>query len=315
KFDAKGDKGYFVGYSLSSKAFRVFNKRTKKIQENVHVDFLKNKSIEKGTGPDWLFDIDTLTNSMNYVLVSIAGTSSTNILGNAMSFEKRLEDFFRDISNAVSLNEVEAYLSNMETAIQVSPTLTLRIHKDHPKSQIIGRVDTLVQTRQKTKNMDEQSFISIIHQKTNPDLLQYYLFSCFLSQEEPKKIVDALKDPSWVEAMQQELLQFKIQNVWVLVDCPSRVRPTGMKWVLKNKKDKRGIVIRNKAHLVAQRHIQEKGINYEEVFAPVPRIEAIRLFLAYASYMGFTVYQMDVKSSFLYGTIDDEVYVMQPPSF
>nr|GEW86283.1 hypothetical protein [Tanacetum cinerariifolium] len=246
KFDAKGDEGYFIGYSLSSKAFRVLNKRTKKIEDNLQVDFLKNKSIEKGTGPDWLFDIDTLTNSMKYVPVVVAGTSSTNIsgtkedvhqavmekesplrfialpncgnsnptastkvstndsfelassstvetkvptvstpvptdslsvssitssvpriiskggssfpeplsLGNAMSFENRLEDFFGDTSNAVSLNEVEADLSNMETAIQVSPTPTLRIHKDHPKSQIIGPVDTPIQTRQKTKNIE-----------------------------------------------------------------------------------------------------------------------------------------------------------------
>nr|GEV13297.1 copia protein [Tanacetum cinerariifolium] len=124
-------------------------------------------------------------------------------LGNAMSFKNRLEDFFGDTSNAVSLNEVEADLSNMETAIQV----------------------------------------------------------------------------------------------------------------LKNKKDERGIVIINKAHLVVQGHTQEEGINYEKVFAPVAKIKAIRLFLAYASYMGFTVYQMDVKSAFLYRTIDEEVYVMHPPGF
>nr|GEU62784.1 hypothetical protein [Tanacetum cinerariifolium] len=124
---------------------------------------------------------------------------------------------------------------------------------------------------------------------------------------EPKKISDALQDLSWEEAMQEELLQFKIQNVWTLVDCPKGVRPIGTKWVLKNKKDERGIVIRNKAMLVAQGHTQEEGIDYDEVFAPVARIEAIRLFLAYASFMGFIVYQMDVKSAFLYGTINEEV--------
>nr|GEZ88314.1 hypothetical protein [Tanacetum cinerariifolium] len=96
---------------------------------------------------------------------------------------------------------------------------------------------------------------------------------------------------------------------------PSRVRPIGTKWVLKNKKDEIGIVIRNKARLVAQGNTQEEGIDYDEVFAHVARIEGIRLFLTYASFMGFTVYQMDVKSAFLYGTIDDEVYVMQPPGF
>nr|GEW22048.1 ribonuclease H-like domain-containing protein [Tanacetum cinerariifolium] len=178
------------GYSLSSKAFRVFKKRTKKIEENLHVDFLKNKSIAKGTHPDWLFDIDTLTNSMNYVPVVVVGTSSTDISGATRgqwrllnsnptvsskastndSFELAssstvetkvptisshvptdsqsvplemlchlrigLEDFFGDTSNAVSLNEVEADLSNMETAIQVNLTPTLRIHKYHPKNFI-----------------------------------------------------------------------------------------------------------------------------------------------------------------------------------
>nr|GEZ92588.1 hypothetical protein [Tanacetum cinerariifolium] len=88
--------------------------------------------------------------------------------------------------------------------------------------------------------------------------------------------------------MQEELLQFKIQNVWTLVDCPKGVRPIGTKWVLKNKKDERGIVIRNKARLVAQGHTQEEGIEYDE---------------------------MDVKGAFLYGIIDEEVYVMQPPRF
>nr|GFB89251.1 hypothetical protein [Tanacetum cinerariifolium] len=136
-----------------------------------------------------------------------------------------------------------------------SPTPTLRIYKDHPKSQIIGPVDTPIQTRHKSK------------------------------------------------------------EVWTLVDCLKGVRPIGKKWVLKNKKDERGIVVRNKARLVAQGHIQEEGIDYDEVFTPVARIEAIRLFLAYASFIDFTVYQMDVKSDFLYGTIDEEVYVIQPLRF
>nr|GEY39789.1 putative ribonuclease H-like domain-containing protein [Tanacetum cinerariifolium] len=167
---------------------------------------------------------------------------------------------------------VEADVSNMETSITASPTPTLRIHKDHPKSEIIGLVDTLIQTKHKSKVGEEQSFIPTIHQKRNLALLQFCLFSCFLSQVEPKK-------------------------------------------VLKNKKHERGIVIKNKARLVDQGHTQEEGIDYNEVFAHVARIEAIRLFLAYALFMEFIVYQMDVKGAFLYGTIDEEVYVMQPPGF
>nr|GEY07371.1 copia protein [Tanacetum cinerariifolium] len=115
--------------------------------------------------------------------------------------------------------------------------------------------------------------------------------------------------------MQEEFLQFKMQKVWILVDLPYGKRAIGTKWVYRNKKDERGIVIRNKARLVAQGHTQEEGIDYEEVFAPVARIKAIRLFLAYASFMGFPVYQMDVKSAFLYGTIEEEVCVCQPPGF
>nr|GEX15476.1 copia protein [Tanacetum cinerariifolium] len=133
------------------------------------------------------------------------------------------------------------------------------------------------------------------------------MFACFLSQEEPKRLHQALKDPSWIEAMQEELLQFKMQKVWVLVDLPYGKRAIGTKWVYRNKKDEQGIVIRNKVRLIAQGHTQEEGIDYEEVFAPIARIEAIRLFLAYASFMGFMVYQMDVKSAFLYGTIVEEV--------
>nr|GEV14491.1 retrovirus-related Pol polyprotein from transposon TNT 1-94 [Tanacetum cinerariifolium] len=133
--------------------------------------------------------------------------------------------------------------------------------------------------------------------------------------EEPKRVHQALKVPSWIEAMQEELLQFKMQKVWVLVDLPHGKRAIGTKWVYRNKKDERGIVIRNKARLVAQGHTQEEGIDYEEIFAPVARIKAIRLFLAYASFMEFMVYQMDVKSAFLYRTIEEDVYVYQPPGF
>nr|GFB32907.1 retrovirus-related Pol polyprotein from transposon TNT 1-94 [Tanacetum cinerariifolium] len=295
KFEEKGDEGYFIGYSMSSKAFIVFNKRTRRVEENLHVEFLENKAIKKGAGPNWLFDIDSLTKSMNYVPVD-AGTISTNFLGTK---DTASQEVTKDVSSlryialpnwahdalleftsskpqdhcSTEVTEgsgntnptastsnppadhmetltvetpipTEADISNMETAISASPAPTLRIYKDHPKSQIIGHVDTPIQTRNKSKE--------------------------------------------------------------TLVDCPKGVRPIGAKWVLKNKKYERGIVIRNKAMLVAQGNTQEEGIDYDEVFAPVARIEAIRLFLAYASFMGFTVYQMDVKSAFLYGTIDEE---------
>nr|GEX50849.1 putative ribonuclease H-like domain-containing protein [Tanacetum cinerariifolium] len=171
--------------------------------------------------------------------------------------------------------------------------------------------DLATQTRSMTRVARNQGGLSQI----NNDDFHTCMFACFLSQEEPKRVHQALKDPSWIEAMKEELLQFKIQKVWVLVDLPHGKRSIGTKWVFRNKKDERGIVVKNKARLVAQGHTQEERTDYEEVFSPVVRIEAIRLFLAYASFMGFMVYQMDVKNAFLYGTIEEEVYVCQPPGF
>ncbi|GKA06635.1 putative ribonuclease H-like domain-containing protein [Tanacetum coccineum] len=166
------------------------------------------------------------------------------------------------------------------------------------------------------RNLEEHRFFSTtLEQRRNHKDIQNCLFACFLSQEEPKKVVQALKDPSWIEAMQEELLQFKLQEVWTLVELPNRKRAIGTKWVFRNKKDERGIMIKNKARLVAQGYTQEEGINYDEVFAHVARIKAIRLFLAYASFKDFVVYQMDVKSAFMYGNIKEEVYVCQPPGF
>nr|GEV37479.1 hypothetical protein [Tanacetum cinerariifolium] len=205
----------------------------------------------------------------------------------------------------------EADFNNLETSITVSPILTLRIHKDHHVTQIIGDLSLTTQTISMTKVVKDQGGLSQIFN----DDFHTYMFSCFLSQEEPKMVHQAFKDPSWIEAIQEELLQFKMQKVWILVDLPYGKRAIGTKWVSRNKKDERGILVRIKARLVAQGHTQEKGNDYEEVFAPVARIKAIRLFLAYASFMGFMVYQMDVKSAFLYGTIEEEVYVCQPPGF
>ncbi|GKB97114.1 putative ribonuclease H-like domain-containing protein [Tanacetum coccineum] len=183
----------------------------------------------------------------------------------------------------------KADMNNLNTFMPVSPIPTTRIHKDHPVEQIIGDLNSTPQTRRMTKNLEEH--------------------------EEPKKVIHALKDPRWIEAMQNKLLQFKLQKVWTLVDLPNGKRAIGTKWVFRNKKDERGIMIKNKARLVAQGYTQEEGIDYDKFFAPVARIEAIKLFLAYASFKDFVVYQMDVKSAFLYGKIRVEVYVFQPPGF
>nr|GEZ85791.1 putative ribonuclease H-like domain-containing protein [Tanacetum cinerariifolium] len=169
---------------------------------------------------------DSLEPSSEAIL-RVANQEETPSLDNILSLTNRFEDILGVSTSSDETIGVEADVSNMETSISASPTPTLRIHKDHPKSQIIGPVDTPIQTRHKSKMVEEQSFIATIPQKTDPALFQFCLFSCFLSQVEPKKVSDALQDPSWVEAMQEELLQFKIQNFWTLVDCPKGSDPLG----------------------------------------------------------------------------------------
>ncbi|GKC78563.1 putative ribonuclease H-like domain-containing protein [Tanacetum coccineum] len=200
-------------------------------------------------------------------------------------------DGFVDQDNHNNVYKLKKDLYGLKQTLRACPIPTTRIHKDDPFDQVIGDLKSATQTRNMSKNLKEHRF------------------------EEPKKVIHALKVPSWIEAMQEELLQFKLQEVWTLVNLSNGKRVIGSKWVFRNKKDKRGIVIRNKARLVAQGYTQEEGIGYYEVFAPVARIEAIRLFLAYASFKDFVVYQMDVKSAFLYEKIEEEVYVCQPPGF
>ncbi|GKB08297.1 putative ribonuclease H-like domain-containing protein [Tanacetum coccineum] len=299
---------------------------------SMEVESLKMKSVQDDADAE-MFDVNTLTGDvvfaeqevaakdMNLTIdevtlaQALAGLKSVKPKGKGIMVEEPVKTMKKKDLIRLDEETAKADMNNLDTTIQVSPIPTTRIHKDHPLDQVIGDLQSATQTRKMSKNLEEHGFVSTIQQRTNHKDLQNCLFACFLSQEEPKKVIHALKDPSWIEAMQEELLQFKLQEVWTLVDLPNGKRAIGSKWVFRNKKDERGIVIRNKARLVAQGYTQEEGIDYDEVFAPVARIEAIRLFLAYASFKDFVVYQMDVKSAFLYGKIEEEVYVCQPPGF
>ncbi|GJS85790.1 putative ribonuclease H-like domain-containing protein [Tanacetum coccineum] len=325
KFDGKANKGFFVGYSTNSKAFRVFTSRTRIVEENLHVQFSKNTSNIAGSGPNWLFDIDALTNSMNYKPVVVGNQSNGNActkacddagkarmdivpgkdyillpmwpadllfsqnsndsldagfkpsreeekkdaedLGNESgnltegndsevpSTEERRINQELDVSinstnnintasdgnitnnvNVVSstLNDVvtevnvvdpktsielpndpnmpeledivyldndedvgaEANMNNLDSFMPVSPIPTTRIHKDHPVDQINGDMNSTPQTRRMTKNLKEHGLFSLVQQRTNHKDFQNCLFACFLSQEEPKKVIQSLKDPS-----------------------------------------------------------------------------------------------------------------------
>ncbi|GKA76773.1 retrovirus-related pol polyprotein from transposon TNT 1-94 [Tanacetum coccineum] len=309
KFDGKADEGFFVGYSLNSKAFRVFNSKTRIVEENFHIRFSESIPDVVGSGPDWLFDIDALTRTMNSEPIVADpksshddGSKPSSDVGKMVNEDPRKESKCNDQEkednvnntnyvNAASTNEVNAVGGKTSIERPFDPNMPaleyysiFDLSRDDEDDGAEADMNNLDTTIHMLKNLKEHGFVSTIQQRTNHKDLQNCLFAHFLSHEEPKKVIHALKDPSWIEAIQ-------------------------------NKKDERGIVIRSQARLVAQGYTKEEGIDYDEVFAPVARIEAIRLFLAYASFKDFMVYQMDVKSAFLYGKIKEEVYVCQPPGF
>ncbi|KAJ9538853.1 LOW QUALITY PROTEIN: hypothetical protein OSB04_031586 [Centaurea solstitialis] len=170
---------------------------------------------------------------------------------------------------------------------------TTKWTRSHPLHQVIGSTSTPVKTRSATQNE--------------------CLFAAFLSRHEPSHVTEALGISDWVTTMQEELNQFERLGVWRLVPRPKNKTIIDLKWIFKNKKDEDGIVTRNKARLVAKGYKQQERIDYDETFAPVASLEAIRIFLAYAAHMNFTVYQMDVKTAFLNGELKEEpthVYIL-----
>ncbi|GJQ99178.1 retrovirus-related pol polyprotein from transposon TNT 1-94 [Tanacetum coccineum] len=170
--------------------------------------------------------------------------------------------------------------------------------RDHPLEQVRGNPTMPVQTRRQLA--------------TDPEMC---MFALTVSIVEPKNIKEAMADSAWIEAMQDELHQFDRLNVWELVDKPFGKMVIKLKWLWKNKKDEDQTVIRNKARLVAKGYAQEEGIDFEESFAPVARLEAVRIFVAHAAHKSFPIYQMDVKTAFLNGPLKEEVYVAQPEGF
>ncbi|GKE38315.1 retrovirus-related pol polyprotein from transposon TNT 1-94, partial [Tanacetum coccineum] len=170
--------------------------------------------------------------------------------------------------------------------------------KDHPIANIIG---------------DPSHFVSM-RKQLETDAMWCY-FDAFLTSVEPKNFKQEMTKPSWIDAMQEEIHQFERLEVWELVPCPDNVFLMKLKWIYKVKTDESDGVLKNKARLVAQGFKKEEGIEFEELFAPVARIEAIRIFVANAAHKIMTIYQMDVKTDFLNGELKEEVYVSQPEGF
>nr|GEV57532.1 hypothetical protein [Tanacetum cinerariifolium] len=318
KFQGKVDGGFLVRYYVCSKAFRVFNSRNRIIQKTLHAHFLENKPNVAGTGPTWLFDIDSLTRTMNYQPV-YAGNQTNSGAGfqDTLNAEKAGEEvaqsyiLFTVWSSVGSINpqnnaEDDAFdkeehdfdVKKPESKVILSPSSKFQDCSENSSNEVTTASSTVPTVGQNSLNSTNTlSAAGLSNTAVSPTYGQTFDIDASQLLDDPdmpglediiysndedvvgveadfnnlessipvrgtQKVHQALKDPSWIEAMQEELLQFKMQNVWVLVDLPYEKRA-----------------------------------------------------IAYASFMGFMVYQMDVKSAFLYGTIKEEVYVCQPPGF
>ncbi|GJU88326.1 putative ribonuclease H-like domain-containing protein [Tanacetum coccineum] len=414
KFDGKSDEGYLLGYSTTSKAFRVYNKRTKRVEENLHIDFLEDQPNVAGTGPNWMFDLDFLTNTMNYIPVSVenqvnvdAGTQDSYVAGSSGKDKEPTQEYIllplhphrtripvEDVAPAahekpsesspkdndvqdsedvadkegqhqmtedeqVLHDELEKMIAQevvakalddatrqafeeekRNIASQKRATQTTNINKLSTSRSPVSTATTPYVSAASTPtcvNAGESSFVYLggkipINASTLPNadlpidpnmpdleddsdaFSSDGIFNGAYDDENVGAVADfnnmddtinvspiptlrihknhlkdqILGDPKSAVQTRGKIqkassaLQYKQALVWVLVDLPYGKKVIGTKWVFRNKRDER---------------------------------KAIRLFLAFASYMGFTVYQMDVKSAFLYGTIEEEVYVHQPPGF
>ncbi|GJX87616.1 retrovirus-related pol polyprotein from transposon TNT 1-94 [Tanacetum coccineum] len=202
-----------------------------------------------------------------------------------------------DLDEEEAIREIEK--KNLENVVEdetleIDEIVNIKESRNHPLENVIG-------------NLNQRTLRSQAQNQSN--------FYCFISTIEPKNVNEALGDESWIVAMQEELNQFIANDVWELVPQPKNMTIIGTKWVFRNKLDENGVVSRNKARLVAQGYNQQEGIDYDETYAPVARLESIRILLAYACALDFKLFQMDVKSAFLNGFINEEVYVAQPPGF
>nr|GEZ95773.1 hypothetical protein [Tanacetum cinerariifolium] len=343
KFEAKGDEGYFIGYLMSSKAFRVINKRTKRVEENLHAEFLENKAIEKGAGPNWLFDIDSLTKSMNYVPVD-AGTNSTNLSGTKDAANQEVKKDVSSLRYSVlpnwahdSLLESSSSKPHDESSSQVpkgsgnpNPTVsssnppadqmeTLIVESPIPT---VSSLDLTACLNDSPEPSSEARLISkrVSNQEETPSLdnilsltnrFEYILGVTTSSDETIRVEADVSNMETSISASPTPTLRIhkdhpKSQIIGHNLRRSLMLCKTKAGWKLCKKSCFNSKSKKSRLWLIVLKGSDPLGQN---------RIEAIRLFLAYASFMGFTVYQMDVKSAFLYGTIEEEVYVMQPPGF
>ncbi|GJU79352.1 retrovirus-related pol polyprotein from transposon TNT 1-94 [Tanacetum coccineum] len=349
KFDGKADEGFFVGYSTNSKAFRVFNSRTRIVEENLHIQFRNQSNGNAGTKacdgagkarmdtvpgkdyillPLWTQDPPFFYSSKDSPDAGFKpsgeeekkGTEEPRKEGGNLS-EESIRVYQEKDESVNSTNTINNVIPNVNAAGIEDNVVNENIVygcADDPNMPNLEAIvysddDEDVGAEADLNNLDTTILVSPIQTtRVHKDHPVEQIIVDLHSAPQTRRMTKNLEEYGFVATTLKQKTNHKDLQNCLFACLLSQEEP---KKVFKNKKDERGIVIKNKARLVAQGYTQEKGIEYDEVFAPVARIEAIRLFLAYASYKDFVVYQMEVKSAFLYGNIKEEVYVCQPSGF
>jgi hypothetical protein len=320
KFAPKAVEGFLHGYDSNTRAYRVFNKSTGLVEVSYDIVFdeTNGSQVEQ-------VDLDELDDE-EAPCIALRKMSIGDVCPKESEEPPQAQDQPSSSMQASPPTQVEDQAQDDEDEDQEDeppqeedmdqgrdeddqdkeddqeirdqrpphPRVHQAIQRDHLINSILGDIHKGVTTR---------SWVA--------HFCEHYSFVSFI---EPYRVEDVLRDPDWVVAMQEELNNFTRNEVCHLVPCPNQ-NVIGTKWVFRNKQDEHGVVTTKKARLVAKGYSQVEGLNFDETYALVARLESIRILLAYATYYGFKLYQMDVKSAFLNGPIKEEVYVEQPPGF
>ncbi|GJS66126.1 putative ribonuclease H-like domain-containing protein [Tanacetum coccineum] len=305
KFDGKADEGFFIRYSLNSKAFRVFNSRIRIVEENLYIRFSESTP-------------------------NVVGTKASNNAGQARKETELVKDYILlplwtadpPFSQNPKSSDDDGFkpLSDNEKKVDEDPRKESECNNQKKEDNVnnTNNINTVSSTVNATGINEDNAKLPV--DPNMPALEDYSIFDISSDDQEDGAEADMNNLDTTIQISPIPTTRIHKDHPLnqVTGNLQSATQTRNMSKNLKehrNKKDEMGIVIINKARLVAQGYTQEKGIDYDEVFALVARIEAIRLFLTYASFKNFVVYQMDVKSAFLYGKIEEDVYVCQPPGF
>nr|GFA51144.1 Gag-Pol polyprotein [Tanacetum cinerariifolium] len=328
KMKEKGDECIFVGYSTQSRAYRVFNKRTRVIMESIHVNFdelpqMVSDQISSDPAPE------CQTMALNHDSLSPANQRQANVpkadrtvttsnelnLLFSLMFDELLNGSSKVVSKSSAVSADDAPNQRQQY------TTPLNIHTTPAPS---CQVPTLAPTVTSFENINQAETYAENDQVVDDEFINIFSTSVQDQRETSSRHADSLNitrrqleldAEMCMFALTEELHQFDRLDVWELVDRPLCTNVINLKWLWKNKRDEENTVIRNKSRLVAKGYAQKEGVDFEESFAPVARLKAVRLFIAYVAHKSFTIYQMDVKTSFLYGPLKEEVYVNQRDGF